>query len=268
MRFRSRGTFIAAATTVAVVGLVTGGATALAGSGSGSSGSGSTAGHPDGALFVRAGAGTASTQDCGPIPVKPPFGSLGSAAAYLGLSEDELAQELDGGKSLAAIATAKGKSVEGLKQVLLDAAKADLDEAVAAGKLTAQDAQAILSKLQAGIDDFLNGEGFRVRVETKDAGPGIKGGPFKTAAAYLGLSTDQLMQELRAGKSLAEITAARGKSVSGLKRALFEAAKADVEKAIDELVNQKGLPEPECATMVGPAPVGPALAKLHFAGSR
>jgi hypothetical protein len=269
MRLRSRGTIVAAATAVAVLGLVTGGATALAGSGSGSSGSRTSAGSPDGALFVRAVAGPGSTEGCGPIPPKPLPDPLEGAASYLGLSEEQLSHELEGGKSLADVATAQGKSVEGLKQALLDAAKTGLDRAVADGDLTAEEAQAILSKLRAGIDDFVNGKGFNIRVEVKGGGPDIAlGEPFKTAADYLGLSVDELMSELRAGKSLAEIASAQGRSVSGLKRALIEAAKADLEKAVDELVNQKGLPGPECVRKVASASVESGLAKLDVAGIR
>jgi hypothetical protein len=77
-----------------------------------------------------------------------------------------------------------------------------------------------------------------------------------------------LTQELRAGKSLAEIASAQGRSVSGLKRALIEAAKADLEKAVDELVNQKGLPEPKCVQKAAAASVESGLAKLHVAGIR
>jgi hypothetical protein len=61
------------------------------------------------------------------------------------------------------------------------------------------------------------------------------------------------MQELRAGKSLAEVATAHGKSVDGLKQALIAAATADVEKAVNALVNQKGLPDPPCAGKVAVA---------------
>jgi hypothetical protein len=248
---------------VAALGLVAG-TTALAGSGSGSSGSGT----PAGAFFAKAGGGVVGTADCGPL--HKPFGDpLQDAAAYLGLSQEQLREELDGGKSLAEIANTRGKSVDGLKQAMLDAAKADLDQAVADGDLSADEAQAIMSKLRSGIDDLVNGkDGFSIRVEVKGAGPGaVLGGPFETAADYLGVSVDQVTQELRAGKSLAEIAEAHGKSVAGLKQALIAAAKADLEKAVDELVAQKGLPGPECTKMIAPA-AGIAHAEFHVAGTR
>jgi hypothetical protein len=263
MRFRSRRTLVAALI-AAAVGLVAG-TTALAGSGSGSSGSGS----PAGALFAKAGGGPVGIADCGPLPHKPFGDPLEDAAVYLGLTQEQLVQELEGGKSLAEIATARGKSVDGLKQAMLDSAKTDLDQAVADGDLSADEAETIMSKLRSGIDDLVNGkDGFSVRVEVKGAGPGaVLGGPFETAADYLGLSVDQVTQELRAGKSLAEIAEAHGKSVAGLKQALIEAAKADLAKAVDELVAQKGLPGPECKKVIAPV-AGIARAEFHVAGTR
>jgi hypothetical protein len=46
---------------------------------------------------------------------------------------------------------------------------------------------------------------------------------FRTAAAYLGLTPAQLHVQLHTGKSLAEVAAAQGKSVSGLENAILAA---------------------------------------------
>jgi hypothetical protein len=86
------------------------------------------------------------------------FGGLDSAASYLGLTEGELREQLEGGKTLAEIATAEGKSVDGLEQALLDEAKTALDAAVADGRLTEAQAQEILADLPERIDDLVNGE--------------------------------------------------------------------------------------------------------------
>jgi DNA-binding CsgD family transcriptional regulator len=260
MRLRSRRTLFTAAIATGAIMAVAGGATALAGSGSSSGGSPPPAWNTRVALLgpVTISAPVGSIEDCGPLPGKPgdPFGAV---ADYLGLSAEELKNELASGKSLAEIATAHGKSVDGLKQAVLDAAKTDLDRAVADGDLTAEQEQSILSQLRNGIDDFVNGKGgLRVKVEAKGAGPDVAlGGPFETAAEYLGLSVDQLTQELRAGKSLAEIASEHGKSVIGLKQKLIDAATAEIEQVVTKLVNQKGLPEPPCVEKV--AAFGPPV---------
>ena len=82
---------------------------------------------------------------------------LGSAAEYLGLSEDELHEQLRDGKSLAEVAEAQGKSADGLKQAILAGAKSGLDKAVAAERLTQEQADAIYERLQGVIDDLVNG---------------------------------------------------------------------------------------------------------------
>ena len=53
--------------------------------------------------------------------------ALSAAAAYLGLTPAELRSRLRAGQSLAAIATAQGKSVDGLEQALLARLKARID---------------------------------------------------------------------------------------------------------------------------------------------
>ena len=87
-----------------------------------------------------------------------PFGGkLSGAAEYLGLSEAELREQLFEGKSLAEIAEAAGKSVDGLEQAILDTARAALDEAVARDLLTQEQADSIYERLQGWIDELVNG---------------------------------------------------------------------------------------------------------------
>jgi hypothetical protein len=84
-------------------------------------------------------------------------GKLASAAEYLGLTQAELREQLAGGKSLAEIAEAEGKSVDGLKQAMLAGAKSDLDDAVKNERLTQAQADEIYEQLQSSIDDLVDG---------------------------------------------------------------------------------------------------------------
>ncbi len=81
------------------------------------------------------------------------------AADYIGATPDELRQELMSGKSLAQIATAHGKSVEGLKSAIVKALTERLDEAAANGRLTREAEQQILDRVKANLDDILNRTG-------------------------------------------------------------------------------------------------------------
>jgi hypothetical protein len=74
-------------------------------------------------------------------------GMLAAAAGYLGLSGDQLRAELRGGKSLGEVAVAKGKTVGGLKAAMLAPASAKLDQAVAHGRISAQQRTTALARL-------------------------------------------------------------------------------------------------------------------------
>jgi hypothetical protein len=82
---------------------------------------------------------------------------LEGAAAYLGITGAQLRTELESGKTLAQIATAHGKTAAGLVEALYGAKKKDLDAAVAAGKLTRSQADAMLSVLKTHLTDLVNG---------------------------------------------------------------------------------------------------------------
>ena len=99
------------------------------------------------------------------------FEKLETAASYLGLGEAELREQLADGKTLAEIARAEGKSVDGLVRALVNDATARLDQAVAAGKLTRARADELAEGLEGRIADLVNGElpkpglGFRHRFD-------------------------------------------------------------------------------------------------------
>jgi hypothetical protein len=97
---------------------------------------------------------------------------LAAAASYLGLTEAELRTQLAGGKNLAQIAGDRGKSVDGLIQALVDSATKELEAAVAAGRLTEAQKQAILTDLKARITDRVNGT-----IPAFHGRPGLNGPP-------------------------------------------------------------------------------------------
>lgn len=83
-------------------------------------------------------------------------GGLEAAATYLGLTEAQLATELEGGKTLAQVAQAHGKSVDGLVDALVADMKQHLDAAVAAGRLTKAQETEMLDRLRDRITSRVN----------------------------------------------------------------------------------------------------------------
>ncbi len=88
------------------------------------------------------------------------FGPVGlsAAASYLGLSKSELRSKIEAGKTLAAVAKEEGKSVEGLVAALRADLQKKLDQAVAAGRLTKEQEQEILSDADEHIQAFVEGK--------------------------------------------------------------------------------------------------------------
>jgi hypothetical protein len=156
--------------------------------------------------------------------------SLTAAAKYLGLSESDLRSKLNDGQSLADVAKAQGKDLTGLKQAIVDTAKADLDKAVADKNLTQSQADAVLTRLKSGIDDLVDGQ-LRFHGPGRFEKPFI-GGNLDGAAKYLGLSASDLKTKLRDGQSLADVAKAQGKDVAGLQQAIVDATKADLDKGV------------------------------------
>lgn len=92
-------------------------------------------------------------------------GGLEAAASYLGMTEANLSNALEDGKTLAQVARDKGKSVDGLVDAMVAEAKADLTDAVKAGKITQAEKQRIQADLEERVTDLVNGErpAFRFR---------------------------------------------------------------------------------------------------------
>jgi hypothetical protein len=82
---------------------------------------------------------------------------LDAAATYLGLTQSELQGQLDSGKTLAGVAKANGKTVDGLVAAMVADAKQHIAADVKAGRLTEAQQTQILSDLEQHITAMVNG---------------------------------------------------------------------------------------------------------------
>ena len=188
------------------------------------------------ALVLGAGAGIAtaahqSVHKAGATSGRGPGGPPPGAAAiatYLGLTSDQIRTQLESGKTLAQIATAQGKTVSGLEDAIVADARTHLDAAVAAGMLTADQESTMLAGLTSHVDELVSSTGPPAGLRG-----GHGGGPATQAiATYLGLTGDQIRTQLQAGKTLADIATAQGKTVSGLEDAIVADAKTHLRCAV------------------------------------
>jgi hypothetical protein len=173
-------------------------------------------------------------------------------------------------------------SPQRLQDALKGAFTDQLAAAVKAGKLTQAQANKIQQRIANG--KFPLGfarHGFGGRKHGFFRGPGRfgPGGKVGVVSKYLGLTPQQILTQLRSGKSLAQIATEHGKTAAGLKSALTDAVKKRLDTAkankmitdsqeqlilgrlssrLDKLINRKGLP----AFRAG-GPGGPGGGKLH-----
>ncbi len=71
------------------------------------------------------------------------------------------------------------------------------------------------------------------------ADPGVRGfggpgGPLDDVAKALGISTEKLFEQLRDGKSIADIAKAEGKSLADVKKTLRASAEKRLDKAVED----------------------------------
>lgn len=84
--------------------------------------------------------------------------AFSAAASYLGLTKTELQAQVASGKTLAEIAKAQGKSVSGLVDAMVTAVEKSIDQAVADGRLTKEQASAIEANLSEHLTNLVNGQ--------------------------------------------------------------------------------------------------------------
>jgi transposase-like protein len=160
------------------------------------------------------------------------------------------------GAAIAAVTRDDGKKAE--QEVLADAAKrlnvtpeklrdalsaaqdAQIDEAVKAGKLTQAQADKIkAARKQSG--SVLGGPHLRGGPRLYGdfgmrGGPGLPGpggGMIGDLAKALGLSADKLFEQLRDGKSIADVAKAHGKSLDDVRASVKAATKTRLDKAVE-----------------------------------
>lgn len=95
----------------------------------------------------------------------PFFQGLDAAAVYLGLTDAQLRSRLNSGKTLAEVAKAENKSVDGLKTAMQKDVKEKLDAAVKAGRLSKDEETQVLKEMSSRIDDLVNAQ---LRMQFRD----------------------------------------------------------------------------------------------------
>jgi hypothetical protein len=170
------------------------------------------------------------------------FPVIEEAASIIGTDKETLKKSLKQGKSIVDVAREKGISEADLTAKLLELRRTSIDEAVKAGKIDANRADKMKQKMAEHLKLMLNEKDLLDRHDhhMRDGHHGMRPDPAKLAET-LGLSKDELVTQLKAGKSLTEIAAAKGIS----KEQLIGKIKEQLTPSIEKMVDRKNDPKSE-----------------------
>jgi uncharacterized protein YaiL (DUF2058 family) len=175
--------------------------------------------------------------------------AFGAAASALGLTPAQLKQELGGGQTLADLARAKGVAAQQVRDAMLAAGRASLDAAVKNNQLTQAEADAYYSGALVPMTDKLTTlaaanpqaagtpapdqrkQGLDPRTMTPPERVAEQAA-WDAAASALGLTRDQLTQQLDAGKSVADLAQAKGLSAQQVRDRMLAAGRASLDAAV------------------------------------
>lgn len=157
-------------------------------------------------------------------------------ATALGMTPEELREELRSGKSIAQIAEEQGKSLDDVKEAMITGFEKHLDEHVADGTLTREQADLRLEAFTSRLDQIVQKAGPLRGGRGGHDGHGRhgRGARFVTEslAEVLEMSVDELKEELKSGKTIAQIAEAQKVDIDDVKKALVADVKAHLAEEV------------------------------------
>ncbi len=158
-------------------------------------------------------------------------GARGEAVAEaLGMTTDEVKAALQEGSTLAEIAATQNISEADLVSRLVAAAQAHIDERVASGDLTAEEAAEKSAGLQERATNAVNADPSERQGHRGHKGHGQA---LETLGEILGLTTDEIKEGFAAGQSIADMATAEGVDVDLVVDQLVAAAMERVDAAVE-----------------------------------
>ncbi|HMF05209.1 MAG TPA: hypothetical protein VKH17_10370 [Acidimicrobiia bacterium] len=150
-----------------------------------------------------------------------------TAASTIGISPEELRSQIQGGKTVAQIATEHGVDPNAVVNAIVAALTQEIDQKAAAGSIDANRAAQAKQKLPDVAGRFVNETKPRREYRIlKDAA--------QAAAKEIGVSTSDLKDARKKGKSIAQVAKDHDKSVDDVVNAIVKAATADVDQAVKD----------------------------------
>ncbi|WP_010269961.1 hypothetical protein [Paenibacillus senegalensis] len=164
-------------------------------------------------------------------------------ASLLGITKDDLIAELKKDKSLNEVAKSRGMSGEELAGKLMVLRIQKINEAVIAGKLPAEKAEKIKSRMKEHVAYLLNQKGSKV-LEHIDTHKWLRHNTLRhftpsKMAELIGISEQELVGKLKSGHSLSEIAEEQGIS----RQELTSRIKGEADPIIERMLDKKLIPQ-------------------------
>jgi hypothetical protein len=154
-------------------------------------------------------------------------------AEVLGITPEDLTDQLESGMTLAEMAVTSGSSGDQLIQAVTDHIGAHLAVQVTAGKLDRARADEIVARTAVTLSDFVDVEHPFGTLLKERHHRAARTAAFAAAAGALGMPLDEVRAELQAGISLARIAEDRGVEEQDLIDALLSPVIARIDQAVD-----------------------------------
>ncbi len=158
-------------------------------------------------------------------------GATEEFAGFLGISQEQLEADLSAeGATPGSVAEAHGRTREELKSFFIEQVQTSLDEAVAAGTMSQEQADSLAEDLASRIDDIIEGN------MRAGGAPGQLfgiGGATEEFAGFLGISQEQLEADLSAeGATPGSVAEAHGRTREELKSFFIEQMQTSLDEAV------------------------------------
>jgi transposase-like protein len=158
--------------------------------------------------------------------------ALQTAATTIGVSPEELATQIRGGKTVAAVAGEHNVDPAGVVNAVVAALNQRIDQAAAGGKIDADRAATAKEKVPDLANRFVN------ETKSKRSGEGrrhrVFGEALSAAAKEIGVSEDGLKQALKEGKSIAQVAKEHDKSADDVVDAIVKKATSAIDQAVKD----------------------------------
>ncbi len=159
--------------------------------------------------------------------------ALDLAAKTIGVTPADLAKELKAGKSVADVATEHNVQPQNVIDALVHAADQKIETAETAGKITAEQASKLEAKVPTLVTKLVNAQhpGAIVHAKFRQDLRRFRKEAVQLAAKTIGIPPADLVKELKAGKSVADVATEHNVQPQTVIDALVQAADQKIEAA-------------------------------------